>query len=219
MEHQKKRKPTAEPNSPNKQSKTGDINELYVGNLPYDSTESEYRAIFENFGSLENLDWKVQPGSEKFRGYCYVRFTTKEALDKAFKELNEKDVKGRQLKCDITHGKEDKVHSPTQTIFVKNLPSDTSVVEIKEVFSKYGNINDVRLLNDRLTGEFKRCLYIDFQDLDSAKKAFGSSISVRGNEVVIDYATPKREGTGRGGFQGGRGGFRGGRGGFRGGRW
>jgi len=123
------------------------------------------------------------------------------------------------LKCDITHGKEDKVHSPTQTIFVKNLPSDTSVVEIKEVFSKYGNINDVRLLNDRLTGEFKRCLYIDFQDLDSAKKAFGSSISVRGNEVVIDYATPKREGTGRGGFQGGRGGFRGGRGGFRGGRW
>jgi len=119
------------------------------------------------------------------------------------------------LKCDITQGKKDKVNIPSNTIFVKNLPTDTTVDEIRNIFSQYGPITDVRLLNDRDTGEFKRCLYIDFADLGSSKKAFESTHSLRNNQFIIDYAIPKDVaiigGGGRGG-RGGRGGFRGGRG-------
>jgi len=93
----------------------------------------------------------------------------------------------------------------------------------KTFFESYGTVKDIRLVNDRVTGEFKRACFVEFENVESATKVYESQpVSFKSNELKVDYAVPfsekKPQGVSRGGFRGGRGGFRGGRGGFRGGR-
>jgi len=104
--------------------------------------------------------------------------------------------------------------------FIKNLPADVEEEEIAALFQDCGSISDMRMLNDKETGEFKRCGFLEFDDQESATKAFNlSQPFIRDFRVVLDYATPKNNdgGGGRGGRGGGRGGFGGGGGRFGGG--
>jgi len=213
------------PNSPQKQPKT-DLHEIFVGNLSYQSTLEKCRKMFEECGEVVNIDWKLD-STEKFRGFCYVQYKDDASLLKALKEMSEKMVDGRPLKVTLSKGAPSYEESkPTSTLFLGNLPTDSQVSTIKDFFEKYGTVKDIRLVNDRLTGEFKRACFIEFDSADTATKIFDSQpISFKSSELKVDYAVPFSEKPkplgaprgGRGGFRGGRGGFRGGRGG-RGGR-
>jgi RNA recognition motif-containing protein len=141
---------------------------------------------------------------------------------KAIKDLTEKNVDGRPLKVTLSKGAPSYEETkPSTIIFIGNLPAVVTVPDFKEFLETYGPVKDIRLVNDRMTGEFKRASFIEFESQDSATKMFDSQpISFKSCELKVDYAVPLSEKRPRpmGGFRGGRGGFRGGRGGFRGGR-
>jgi len=168
----------------------------------------------DQFGPIEKLDWKTD-SSGGFRGYCYVTYSNETDLIKALKELNGKVIDGRSLKCEIS-SKRTFDHAPSKTIFVKNLPSLVTEDQIRELFSEFGNVEDIRKINDKPTGQFKRCAFVDLDSIESATKLFESGpYTMEDEELVVDYATPKHSGGSGGGGRGGRG-FRGGRGGGRG---
>jgi len=209
-----KRKPEAEASSPKDKVMRSSVEELFVGNVPYDAQESEFRAIFSEFGKLDNLDWKTKDG--RFRGFCYVTYTTDDEKQKALVGLQNKAVNGRQLCCQVTKPKEEKPNPPSKTLFIGNLPSDTTIPQLQDKFGEFGTVEQVRLVHTS-SGEFKRCAFIDFSDQETATKVFKSEVSLGSNELIINYNTPFEQRKGRGGFRGQRGGPRGGRGG-RGGR-
>ena len=202
-----------------------DTEDIYFGNIPFDAKLEVYKPIFEEAGPVQSIDWKLDGRGMteigKFRGFCYVKYATKEAAEKAIKTLNGREVCGRALKVENSKGLTQ--NPPFQTIFVGNLPADATADEIKSFFAKYGAIKDIRMVNDRKTNAWKRTTFIDYEDLASAKKAYGAApLTLRSFELRLDYASPLRaEGekpssAPGGGGRGGRGGARGGRGGGRG---
>ena len=114
---------------------------------------------------------------------------------------------------------------PSSTLFVGNLSFDVSEDTVWSFFNDYG-VKSVRLPTDRDTGRPKGFGYVEFEDVDGAKKAFEASngADIEGRSIRLDYSQPRdssgggRGGRGfgdRGGRGGGRGfGDRGGRGGF-----
>jgi len=164
------------------------IEELYIGNIPYDAKESEFKTIFSEFGKVDNLDWKTKDG--RFRGYCYVTFTTDEEKDKALAALNSKEIKGRQLSCQIAPPQEEKVNPPSTTLYVGNLPASVTEEELKEKISKIGPVVGIRLVYAR-NGEFKKCAFLDFSDQETATKVFESQVSLQDQELVINYNAHK----------------------------
>jgi RNA recognition motif-containing protein len=110
-----------------------------------------------------------------------------------------------------------------KNLFVGNLPFTATEDELRDLFSAFGEVQQVRIMTDRDTGKSRGFAFVEIADDDAAAKAVtelnGKEFS--GRALTINEARPKPERRGGGGFGGGGGGFggkrRGGGGGGRGG--
>jgi len=103
-------------------------------------------------------------------------------------------------------------------LYVGNLPFDTDEEQIRELFSGYGEVRSVDMINDRDTGRFRGFCFVamDNAAADAATQAL-NGYSFGGRPLKVNEAKPREErapgagGGSRGGYGGGGGGYGGGR--------
>ena len=111
-------------------------------------------------------------------------------------------------------------------IFVAKLNFNTSESLLQDAFSRFGEVDSVKVIMDKMTGKSKGFAFVEMPNDDEALEAINelNDSELDGRTIVVKKAEP-RENRGGGGFGGNRGGggFRsggnrgGGGGGFRGG--
>lgn len=109
-------------------------------------------------------------------------------------------------------------------IYVGNLLFDVTEADLREIFEKFGEVTEVRLIMDKFSGKSKGFCFIEMPSREEAEKAIeetnGKELKERA--MNVSEAKPKTNRDSRGGRGGGgrRGGGRqGGSGGGRGGRY
>lgn len=80
---------------------------IYVGNLPYSVDNDELKKIFSDAGTVTDTAIPLRFDG-KPKGFAFVEFDSKEAMDKAIEMFNEKEVGGRVLRVSEAHPREDK---------------------------------------------------------------------------------------------------------------
>ena len=70
---------------------------LYVGNLPYQTTESDLQTLFEAAGSVASINVVRDRATGQARGFAFVEMGDAESAQKAIKELDRREFGGRQL--------------------------------------------------------------------------------------------------------------------------
>jgi len=70
---------------------------LYVGNLPYDTTEEKLGELFEGAGSVESVNIITDKFSGRSKGFGFVEMSSDEEAQKAIEMFNEKDFGGRNM--------------------------------------------------------------------------------------------------------------------------
>jgi len=70
---------------------------LYVGNLPHSTTETELRGLFEAHGAVEKITLVTDRDTGRSRGFGFVEMTNPNEADKAIAALNGSDLGGRTL--------------------------------------------------------------------------------------------------------------------------
>jgi len=70
---------------------------LYVGGLPYSTTESELKDIFSQSGTVESAIIITDKISHRSKGFGFVEMSTDEEAKKAIENLNGKEVNGRKI--------------------------------------------------------------------------------------------------------------------------
>jgi RNA recognition motif-containing protein len=70
---------------------------MYVGNLPFTSTEGEIREAFEQYGTVHSVRLITDRETGRARGFGFVEMDDEEA-DAAMAALNGKDFGGRTLR-------------------------------------------------------------------------------------------------------------------------
>jgi len=73
------------------------MKKMYVGNLPYSSTEEEVRELFSQFGEVQSVKLIEDRQTGRPRGFGFVEMGPEEA-DRAMSELDGTDFGGRTLK-------------------------------------------------------------------------------------------------------------------------
>ena len=68
---------------------------LYVGNLSYETTESDLKELFGQTGSVETVRIITDRDTGRSKGFGFVEM--QEGGDKAIAEINGKDFRGRAL--------------------------------------------------------------------------------------------------------------------------
>jgi RNA recognition motif-containing protein len=84
---------------------------LYVGNLPHSTTESELRSLFEAHGQVDKVSMVTDRETGRSRGFAFVEMTDSGEAEKAIAALNGTDLGGRTLKINEAKPKTDRPRS------------------------------------------------------------------------------------------------------------
>ncbi|KAL1930907.1 hypothetical protein VTP01DRAFT_10044 [Rhizomucor pusillus] len=78
-------------------------NKVFVGNLPFRTTQDALTKFFESAGKV--TDATIIKHGRRSLGYGFVAFETAEAAEKAKKELNKKEFEGREVNVEVAKPK------------------------------------------------------------------------------------------------------------------
>jgi RNA recognition motif-containing protein len=70
---------------------------LYVGNLPYETTESDLQELFASAGEVSTINIVRDRATGQARGFAFVEMTDPEAARRAIAELDKHQYGGRAL--------------------------------------------------------------------------------------------------------------------------
>jgi len=79
---------------------------LYVGNLPFTSTEEELRALFGRHGSVESVNVITDRETGRPRGFAFVEMSEPSAAADAIKALDGTQHGGRAMKVNEAQDKQ-----------------------------------------------------------------------------------------------------------------
>ncbi len=82
--------------------------DIYVGNLPYQLTEGELNALFAEFGSVSSARVITDQYSGRAKGFAFVEMPNQEEAEEAIKQLEGKEVGGRNIKVNQAKPREDR---------------------------------------------------------------------------------------------------------------
>ncbi len=71
---------------------------LFIGNMSFQTTESDLRALFEPFGQITRVHVAMDRETGRPRGFAFVEVADDNGASKAITALNGKDVGGRALR-------------------------------------------------------------------------------------------------------------------------
>jgi cold-inducible RNA-binding protein len=70
---------------------------LYVGNLPYETTESDLRALFAGAGQVSTVSIMRDRATGQARGFAFVEMSDIESAQRAIAQLDQHPIGGRNL--------------------------------------------------------------------------------------------------------------------------
>ncbi len=81
---------------------------LFVGNLSYNSSESDIRDLFQQAGAVTSCELVLDKFTNRSRGFAFVEMGTQEETNKAIEMFNGKDFQGRALTVNEARPREDR---------------------------------------------------------------------------------------------------------------
>lgn len=70
---------------------------LYVGNLPYSTTDEELNGLFSRAGTVETVRVMRDMATGRARGFAFVQMATDEEAQRAISDFNQYELDGRAL--------------------------------------------------------------------------------------------------------------------------
>lgn len=216
------------------EDKAGPVS-IFVGGLPYETTEDEIRELFGSVGTITAENIPKFSDSGRIRGTAYLSYATNAEAEAAKAKFDRYTLGGRYLVVNVSDYEQadgdrraknlrnpGEAAASSTTLFIGNLPFRVTERDITTAFQKYGEVVTIRIPQNE-EGQPKGFGYVEFANNQQAQEACAAEVTIGGRQARLDFATDRRNGGDRnGGDRGGRGGFRGGdrnggRGGFRGG--
>ncbi|PON44999.1 Flowering time control protein FCA [Trema orientale] len=174
----------------------GGMAKLYVSHVPRTAREQDIRPVFEPHGNIVEVVILKDKLTGVQRGSCFVKYETTVEADMAIAALNNQHFfPGESLPITVKYAdKPDREREHLwvpDKVFVANLNREASDKEIKEIFSPYGVVEDVYILQSRACG------FVKFTHTDMALAAIrelNGSYTMRGceNSLVVRFADPKK---------------------------
>ena len=81
---------------------------VYVGNLPYDTTEEELRQVFSGAGTVASASIVTDRETGRSKGFGFVQMGSQAEAEKAVSMFNGYQLHNRALKVDLARPREER---------------------------------------------------------------------------------------------------------------
>jgi cold-inducible RNA-binding protein len=95
---------------------------LFIGNVSFQTTESELRSAFEAFGEIKYIRLIVDRATGKSRGFAFIDMGNEEDAKKAIAALHQAELGGRKLIVTEAHPKPERA-TPINSGYENAVPS------------------------------------------------------------------------------------------------
>ena len=143
---------------------------MFVGGIPKTYDYDEIESYFQKYGDIENLNL-ICDSKKRSRGFAFLTYKLNDDLHKCMAETH--IFEDKPLDCKISLDQNNYLNmclnslkNPTK-VFLDDIPKEITKSELEETFSKFGEIEEVILIN-----KAKRELgfaYLTFKETKSAK--------------------------------------------------
>ena len=137
---------------------------VFVGNISYHTIQSELEHTLEHLEGYVKCDLAMKYNSNLCRGFGFITFVSNECVSHFLNSDPTIILKNRKLRfCEYT------TMTDKNLLFIKNLPSDLSSVELKTIFQNYGKIGICFINTNNLTGKSKQTGVVEIIDSNMFK--------------------------------------------------
>lgn len=81
---------------------------IYVGNLSYKMTDDDLEKLFSSFGSVSASKIVIDRETGRSKGFGFVEMPNQGEGDEAIRQLDGKEIEGRNIKVNVAKPKEEK---------------------------------------------------------------------------------------------------------------
>jgi RNA recognition motif-containing protein len=146
---------------------------VFVGSLPYSSTEDVLKNYFKKFGELVDCVIMKESKTNKSRGFGFVTYTKSSMVDEMMKARPHR-IDGRELETKRATPREDAgkpgAEASTKKLFVGAIKEGLNEEHLKEYFAKYGKIEDCVIMKDKDSNKSRGFGFVTFDDYDPVDK-------------------------------------------------
>ncbi|ROV89969.1 hypothetical protein VMCG_10111 [Cytospora schulzeri] len=171
---------------------------LFVRNMVFEANEDHLREAYEKYGEITKAV-VARDARGLSRGYGFVWFTSQDAMEKAVDGTNASFWHGRRIQVSPRTAKTPKAQmsmGPTRSLYLGNIPYETTDAELNRIFRELENVTDVRVAVDRTTGWPRGFAHADFTDVESCQEAMNKlrGTTIGGRELRLDFASEVTKG-------------------------
>ncbi|KAG6667368.1 flowering time control protein FPA-like isoform X1 [Carya illinoinensis] len=147
-------------------------NNLWVGNLASDVTDSDLMDLFARYGALDSVT------TYSLRSYAFVFFKRIEDAKAAKEALQGVELRGNPVKIEFA-----RPAKPCKSLWVGGISPMVSKEELEEEFHNFGKIEDFKFLRDRNTA------FVEYLRLEDASQAMRNMNGKRlgGDQIRVDF--------------------------------
>ncbi|KAJ8558090.1 hypothetical protein K7X08_004856 [Anisodus acutangulus] len=147
-------------------------NNLWVGNLAPDVTDSDLTSLFQKYGPLDSVT------SYSSRGFGFLYFKNINDAKEAKDALQGSFFHGNPIRIEFA-----KPAKPCKSLWVAGISKSVSKEELEDQFKGFGKIQEFKFIMDRNTA------YIDFARLEDAAEALRNMNGKKfgGEQIHVDY--------------------------------
>lgn len=160
--------------------------DLVVLGLPWKTTEESLREYFENTGDVIMAQIKKDIRTGQSKGFGFIRFGSYEGQMKALSTRH--FIDGRWCEVKVPSSKEGNIQHLPSKVFVGRCSEDITAEDLKEYFTKFGEVTDVFIPKP-----FRAFSFVTFLDPDVAQSLCGEDHIVKGVSVFVSNAAPKSQ--------------------------
>lgn len=158
--------------------------DLVVLNIPYMYDEQKLKEYFGQFGELLMLQIKRDKNGQS-RGYGFLRYTNLESQVRVLSQRHKID--GRNCEVKVPKSKEGNSSELSGKVFVGRVTEDLSADDIREYFTKFGEVINVFVPKN----PFRGFAFVTFLDPEVASSLCGEDHIVKDVSVRVSEAAPK----------------------------
>ncbi|XP_045469888.1 TAR DNA-binding protein 43-like isoform X2 [Harmonia axyridis] len=160
--------------------------DLIVLGLPWKTTEQNLREYFETFGEVLMAQVKKDTKTGQSKGFGFIRFGSYESQMRVLAQRHMID--GRWCDVKVPNSKEGLIQQVPCKVFVGRCTEDMTSDDLKEYFSKFGEVTDVFIPRP-----FRAFSFVTFLDPEVAQSLCGEDHIIKGVSVHVSNAAPKSE--------------------------
>lgn len=172
---------------------------LFIGSVPRTATEEEIRPVFEEHGDVIEVALIKDKRTGQQQGCCFVKYATSEEADRAIKALhNQYTLPGGSGPIQVRYadGERERLGTVEHKLFVGSLNKQATEMEIEEIFSPYGHVEDIYIMRDDRK-QSRGCGFVKFSNREMAAAAINAlngTYVMRGcnQPLIVRLADPKR---------------------------